>query len=81
MSKEYGVVAEIVTVEGGRCTFRPIQWRSQIGVPGSPIAHMVLPIDRAIVDQIIDDLIQAAVNHEERTLKIRGGIIRGVEEA
>ena len=81
MSKEYSIVAEIVTVEGGRCTFRPIQWRTQIGVPGAPINNMILPIDRAIVDQIIDDLIQAAVNHGERTLKIRGGIIRGVEQA
>jgi hypothetical protein len=69
-TKEHAIVAEIVTIEGGRCTFR---------AEGMD-RDMVLPVDRNHVHEMIDDLIQAGLSHEKRRLTIRGGIIRGVEK-
>lgn len=71
MSKDYSITAEVLTVEGGSCTFRAEGMERD----------MRLPLDRDHVLEMIDDLIQAALKHEQRRLKIRGGIIRGVEEA
>ena len=66
--RELEVQAQILTVDGGRCTFRP----------AASTREMTLPVDRDVIETVMDDLIDAAVKGEERMLKIRGGIIRAV---
>ncbi len=77
MTGDLVIRAEIVTVDGGRCIYRPVKWRNT----EKSERTMMSPIDRDIVKELIDDLYSAAENSEERVLKIREGIIRGVEPA